>query len=268
MSNHVKSRQFCSVCKDWLDMEIVSSGDGDDDDGVVWFQCPNCQGFLPKLKDALDGSPEDSSGTSASESSELPTPEGSTPSVSNSDNENLSEDDEMQWDSPAAMMAALEKKSDGGIVSADVEGNITEDISDDDEQLLGLPTPKTNVEPAVPSDVDSTDSTSGLDEFSSRENSSGIESAEEFENKPEEVEPVDDAEPIMEYAAMLAETDVSEAAPYRPWETYEVGQCIHHLAWGDCGVVVVKEDLPGGRKIIKCYFEEAGIVRLIEQAPR
>ena len=44
----MKSRQFCSVCKQWLDMEVVPTGDGDDD-GVVWFRCPQCQGFLPKL---------------------------------------------------------------------------------------------------------------------------------------------------------------------------------------------------------------------------
>jgi hypothetical protein len=58
------------------------------------------------------------------------------------------------------------------------------------------------------------------------------------------------------------------AAPYRHGGTYEVGQCIHHLAWNDCGVVVAKEQLPGGRQVIKVYFEEAGVVRLIEQAPR
>jgi hypothetical protein len=32
--------------------------------------------------------------------------------------------------------------------------------------------------------------------------------------------------------------------------------------------VVGKESLPGGRQVIKCYFEEAGVVRLIEKAPR
>jgi len=66
----------------------------------------------------------------------------------------------------------------------------------------------------------------------------------------------------------LAESDVSAAVPYRPWDTYEVGQCVNHLAWDDCGVVVAKESLPGGRKAIKCYFEDAGVIRLIEQAPK
>jgi hypothetical protein len=87
----------------------------------------------------------------------------------------------------------------------------------------------------------------------------------ESEKKSEPAEPT---EPIHEYAAMLAESDTAAATPYRPWDTYEVGQCVHHLAWEDCGVVVAKEDLPGGRKIIKCYFGEAGVVRLIEQAPQ
>ena len=55
--------------------------------------------------------------------------------------------------------------------------------------------------------------------------------------------------------------------PYRPSGSYAVGQCVHHLAWDDCGVVVAKEPLPGGRRIIKCYFGSAGVVRLIEEAP-
>jgi hypothetical protein len=69
-----------------------------------------------------------------------------------------------------------------------------------------------------------------------------------------------------EYEAMLAEMDVSLAVPYRPWEIYEIGDVIHHLAWDDCGVVVAKETLPGNRKIVKVYFEKTGIVRLIEAA--
>jgi hypothetical protein len=41
-----------------------------------------------------------------------------------------------------------------------------------------------------------------------------------------------------------------------------------HLAWNDCGVVVGKEVLPGGRRVIKCWFQGAGVVRLIENTPR
>ena len=30
----MKSRQFCSVCKEWLEMEVVPTSDGEEDDGV------------------------------------------------------------------------------------------------------------------------------------------------------------------------------------------------------------------------------------------
>ncbi len=73
---------------------------------------------------------------------------------------------------------------------------------------------------------------------------------------------------VAEYAALLAEVDVSAAVPYRPWDSYAVGDVIHHLAWDDCGVVVAKETLPGNRKVVKVFFAEAGIVRLIEDQPR
>ena len=82
------------------------------------------------------------------------------------------------------------------------------------------------------------------------------------------------AEPVAEYAALLADAvldlppDAAGGRPYRPWEIYEVGQCIQHLAWEDCGIVVGKEELPGGRMIIKVFFQEAGVVRLIEQADK
>jgi hypothetical protein len=42
---------------------------------------------------------------------------------------------------------------------------------------------------------------------------------------------------------------------------------VHHLAWDDYGIVVAKESLPGGRRIIKVFFDHAGTVRLIEEAP-
>lgn len=79
--------------------------------------------------------------------------------------------------------------------------------------------------------------------------------------------PAAPAEPLAEYAAQLAEADLARAIPYRPGQHYEVGDVIHHLAYDDIGVVVAKEDLAGGRKVAKTYFEKVGVIRLIEQAP-
>ncbi len=80
-------------------------------------------------------------------------------------------------------------------------------------------------------------------------------------------EPAPPPEPVAEYAAMLADADPANAHPYRPGQAYEVGDVIHHLAYDDIGVVVAKEDLPGGRKVVKTYFEKVGVIRLIEQTP-
>ena len=47
----MKINQYCSVCKKSLDMEVVPTDDGEDD-GVIWLRCPDCGGFLPKIRDA------------------------------------------------------------------------------------------------------------------------------------------------------------------------------------------------------------------------
>jgi len=204
-------------------MEVVPTNDGDDDDGVVWFRCPQCQGFLPKLKGALEAEQEPKEEVPVSD----PEPE---------------KDESLPWDSPAQMMDELKDSSPK--------------TESDDDVLVGI-VPVEEVEPKTETVVEPEPA------------SDEVEQDVPLQQEPDkEDEPAADAEPIMEYAGMLAELDVTEAAPYRPWEVYEVGQCINHLAWNDCGVVVAKEELPGGRKIIKCYFEEAGVVRLIEQAPR
>jgi len=213
----MKSRQFCSVCKKWLEMEVVPTSDGEDDDGVIWFRCPQCQGFLPKLSGAdLQTETGDDSG-----SGEVPARDGSrdgsaSSSVSSSGPDT---DQALPWDSPADMMAARRE---------------------------------TTADPGLP------------DLARIREG----ETVEKSKVEDKSAGPTESAEPIEEFAALLAAKDQSQPTPYRPWESYEVGQCIHHLAWEDCGVVVAKEKLPGGRRIIKCYFEEAGVVRLIEKAPR
>ena len=40
-------KQYCSVCKDHLDMEVVEEG-GEDE--VTWLKCPRCKGILPHMK--------------------------------------------------------------------------------------------------------------------------------------------------------------------------------------------------------------------------
>jgi len=213
----VKSKQFCSVCKQWLDMEIVPTGDGEDDDGVVWFRCPQCQGFLPKLSSQLETSTEN-----AKEETGADPPAVAEPASAASPD--TAED--MPWDSPADMMAAR-----------------ADDLVAVEEKPVAVP-------PGSPAPDPSAEAPTKV----ARPDPPGP--------------PAEPAEPLAEYAALLEEKDSSTAVPYRPWDTYEVGQCVHHLAWDDCGVVVAKEDLPGGRHVIKCYFAEAGVVRLIEEAPQ
>ncbi len=208
---NVKSRQFCSVCKEWLEMDIVPTNDGDDDDGVIWYRCPQCQGFLPKLKNAVDAeepAPESAEAVDETVSSEADT---------NPDPEEI----------PSEISPGILPET-----SPEEEGSETE-----------------VAEVAVLESVDS--------DFS-----------EPVAEKDPEPEIPEEKEPIQEYATMLADVDPASATPYRPWANYAVGQCVHHLAWDDCGVVVDKETLPGNRNVIKVYFETAGVVRLIEKAPR
>lgn len=198
----MKSRQFCSVCKQWLDMEIVPTGDGDDD-GVVWFRCPQCQGFLPKLSAMAADPVGDVSGIDGA---------------------------------AAVAVAAAEAAIDEQYGTFVADPSLPPVDADDDD----------------PDDTDDSDDDS--DEEAPRPVGVGA--------------PLTEAEPVMEYAAMLAAVDPEASVPYRPWDSYEVGQCVLHLAWNDCGVVVAKEVLPGGRRVIKCWFQGAGVVRLIENAPR
>ncbi len=60
----MKINQYCSVCKKSLDMEVVPTDDGEDD-GVIWLRCPDCGGFLPKIRDALPIGGEDADATTA-----------------------------------------------------------------------------------------------------------------------------------------------------------------------------------------------------------
>lgn len=170
--------QYCSVCKTEYDMEIVPTAD---DDGVLWLQCPNCRGFLPKV-DTGRRDPE-----------------------------------------PAA--------DAGPATAAD-------------------PAPDVAVEPDVPVDLDAPD----LDE-----------ALADLPDAAADAPPEDAPAAKDEGAELLAEMDVSTAAAYRPWNSYAVGDVLHHLAWDDYGVVLAKEVLPGNRHVVKARFAEAGLVRLIEE---
>ncbi|MBK7769091.1 MAG: hypothetical protein IPI48_00775 [bacterium] len=216
----MKSRQFCSVCKQWLDMEVVPTGDGDDD-GVVWFRCPQCQGFLPKLSSAVEVNPVAA------------------------DTADVGDDD-----------SAAEQAGSGGArtVVAVAPAGADVDILDIDLAEAA----------AIVAAVDDDDDADDDDEDAADD----VGSVVDDDVPPPMPAGATAAEPVLEYAAMLAAVDPGAAIPYRPWASYEVGQCILHLAWNDCGVVVAKEPLPGGRQVIKCWFQGAGVVRLIENAPR
>ncbi len=231
------SRQFCSVCKQWLDMEVVPTADGDDD-GVVWFRCPQCQGFLPKLSSALAGS---TAGADAPDVAADAEPDGAAPTGDAGEGGGSRE-------KKSPRRAAADDAKGGGRRArrpvADAEGDDDAHAADDDDR-------------------DDADDADDLDDRLDDDD----EAAEEL-SAPGAAASAATAEPVMEYAAQLAAADPGNAVPYRPWETYEVGQCVLHLAWNDCGIVVAKEALPGGRRIIKCWFQGAGVVRLIENAPR
>jgi hypothetical protein len=40
--------QYCSVCKQHFEMEVVEQGTTDN---VIWLKCPGCQGFLPRTEE-------------------------------------------------------------------------------------------------------------------------------------------------------------------------------------------------------------------------
>lgn len=221
------SRQFCSVCKQWLDMEVVPTADGDDD-GVVWFRCPQCQGFLPKL------------GSMLAAAAAAPAAGEGRGQGSDRDHHELPDDESVE-----AALQAGELKDDELLADGLLAEEPLADGSQDDEQR----------------DDELRDD--GLQD--DRPQGDDPRHAAAAAGRARSEAP---AEPVLEYAARLAAVDPATAVPYRPWETYEVGQCVLHLAWNDCGIVVAKEALPGGRRVIKCWFQDAGVVRLIENAPR
>jgi hypothetical protein len=59
-------RQYCSVCKDNFDMEVVRQGSTK---SVIWLKCPGCQGFLPHMPD--ENEVQDEAKKSQSDAAEL-----------------------------------------------------------------------------------------------------------------------------------------------------------------------------------------------------
>ena len=231
-------------------MEVVPTSDGDDDDSVAWFRCPQCQGFLPKLKSQVDDDTDDDSEADVSgDVADQAGAEQADAPTSEVDIADLADSDTLPWDSPADMVAAQQRAAAASAESAQGDAAIETPETGTPEDAVSFETADLDVADADADDDDGGDD--GGDEAKAEETAQ---------------DNVSNAEPIHEYAALLAEKDPLTAAPYRPWESYEVEQCIHHLAWDDCGVVVAKENLPGGRKAIKVYFADAGVVRLIEQA--
>lgn len=206
----MKINQYCSVCKQHLDMEVIPTDDAGDD-GVIWLRCPECKGFLPKF----------------SGESFKPQP----PGAAADDLKPVTDDEERDRGGPAPAR--------GRSSPAETRGRRS------DSEIPETANAGTGT--AGDADLDEAD----LDE-----------AAAPVKDKA----PVLAGEPLAEFAAQLEAADLASARPYRSSDTFSLGDVIHHLAYGDVGVVVAKEQLPGGRQAVKVYFEKAGVVRLIEQA--
>lgn len=253
----VKINQYCSVCKKHLDMEVIPTDDGGDD-GVIWLRCPECQGFLPKFTGDGGAGPaprersaKDRAHARAADSGPARSPDAGheaagTTSPPGSDPSDPSDPSAPSAPSDPAADPAAEPVPDGGVL-ADLGLPPTEpdSLADGAESAAAAPPPGTPAAPGTPE----ARAAAGSEAGSGAEAESGAQ-----------------AEPVAEYAARLAEADPAAARPYRPTDTYAEGDLLHHLAYDDLGIVVAKETLPGGRPAVKVFFEEAGVVRLIEQA--
>jgi hypothetical protein len=196
------------------------------DDGVIWLRCPDCQGFLPKFTG--EGMTKDPGRATADSGSD---PDSGTDPGSGSATETASE---ATKPAPAPPGPPSRESGEAG--------------------------PRSAAPPFAPTSPTSTSDTSDTDDLDAAE--AGDEDNDEAPAAPD----APAAEPLAEYAARLAEADTTTARPYRPSSTYEEGEVIHHLAYDDVGIVVAKEQLPGGRKAVKVFFDQAGVMHLIEQA--
>ncbi len=203
----MKIKQYCSVCREELEMEVVPTEE-EEEDGVIWLRCPGCRGFLPRI-----------SGTLAEEVAAREATAG---------------------EAPAGERDGAERAGTAG------GGGDATDVA-----------------PPPPAAGDEADEGGPPDAAGPAD---GADSGSDDEAGPRKAAEPPAGDPLDEYARRLAEADPATARPYRPWEAYEEGEVLHHLAWDDLGVVVGKEKLPGGRSALKVYFDQAGVVRLIEKA--
>lgn len=72
---------------------------------------------------------------------------------------------------------------------------------------------------------------------------------------------------VSEPEAEISEMDIATAKPYAPTGHYAVGDVLYHRGWDDHGLVLEKQELPGGRGLLKVRFVEHGEMQLVEGAP-
>ena len=58
--------------------------------------------------------------------------------------------------------------------------------------------------------------------------------------------------------------DEETATPYKPWQTFKIGEAIFHTEWNDVGKVVSKTKTSDGSQSILVSFQKQGQRRLIE----
>ncbi len=222
-------------------MEVVPTDDGEDD-GVIWLRCPQCQGFLPKISgklvsadgegdeadDAPGGSSADSHGVPSGEPADRIGGDGVDSPLQATSSPDVFSAETR--DDPSVPASVTEADPGGGAGAGGDRAGFT------DDPVAAIPSP---------------DDAAG-------------ESPAGGEDKSEDTEEA----PVEDYSAEVAAMDVTLAQPYRPWDSYALGDVIHHLAWDDCGVVVAEEVLPGQRKIIKVAFEKSGVHCLIVESSR
>lgn len=155
------------------------------------------------------------------------------------------------------------------VCKAEYEMSVVPTSDGDDDGVVWLQCPSCKgFLPKVSSSPDLKPSDENRDEAAPASPSEAPADAAPTPRRSDEPDAADEAAPPADEPPQpdpLADMDVSQAMPYRPWETYAEGDIIHHLAWDDYGVVVAKETLPGNRNVVQVRFAEAGTVRLIEQ---